>query len=138
MSVADGYKAWKENGREHCDRHFIVAAQGGGHFAAYHQATFMAQMQDRSDGKFASCVFAISGVSGGSVGAGVFAAAMDHLEQNPVADRDDDAQKAGDADERGEYEKIVDATLRRDLLSPLGARFFFSDLLGNCDSLERI
>ncbi len=51
---------------------FIVAAAGGGAYAAYYTATFLARMQD-SCPNFAQHVFAISGVSGGSIGASLFA-----------------------------------------------------------------
>jgi hypothetical protein len=51
---------------------FIVAAAGGGAFAAHYTATFLARMQDACP-NFAQHVFAISGVSGGSIGASLFA-----------------------------------------------------------------
>ena len=51
---------------------YIVAAQGGGAYAALHAALFLAQAQDEYP-DFADHVFAISGVSGGSVGGAVFA-----------------------------------------------------------------
>lgn len=50
---------------------YIVSAQGGGIFAAYHAALTLSRLQDLSP-NFASHVFAISGVSGGSLGATVF------------------------------------------------------------------
>jgi predicted acylesterase/phospholipase RssA len=51
---------------------FIVAAAGGGAYAAHYTATFLARMQD-SCPNFAQHVYAISGVSGGSIGASLFA-----------------------------------------------------------------
>ena len=51
---------------------FIVAAAGGGAYSAHYTATFLARMQD-SCPNFAQHVFAISGVSGGSIGASLFA-----------------------------------------------------------------
>jgi hypothetical protein len=62
---------------------FIVAAQGGGIYAASSTAAFLAMMQDHCPG-FAKHVFAISGVSGGSVGASLFGAA---LAESPAGDR---------------------------------------------------
>lgn len=50
---------------------FIVAAQGGGIYAASAAAMFLTKMEDDCPG-FAQHVFAISGVSGGAVGASVF------------------------------------------------------------------
>ena len=52
---------------------FIVAAQGGGIYAMSAAASFLAAMQDTCPG-FAQHVFAISGVSGGAVGAALFSA----------------------------------------------------------------
>jgi len=50
---------------------YVVAVQGGGIYAAYHAASVLGAIQD-SCPAFVEHVFAISGVSGGSVGAGVF------------------------------------------------------------------
>ncbi len=55
---------------------FIVAAEGGGIYAASSAATFLAKLEDVEPG-FAEHIFAISGVSGGSIGAAVFQA-LDH------------------------------------------------------------
>ena len=52
---------------------FIVAAEGGGIRAGYWTATVLGALQDAQPA-FAPHVLALSGVSGGSVGAGVFAA----------------------------------------------------------------
>lgn len=50
---------------------FIIAAQGGGIFAATAASLFLARLQD-SQPCFADHVFAISGVSGGAIGATIF------------------------------------------------------------------
>lgn len=50
---------------------FIVASQGGGIYAAAASAAFLADMQDECPA-FAQHIFAISGVSGGAVGASIF------------------------------------------------------------------
>jgi hypothetical protein len=52
---------------------FIVTAEGGGIRAGYWTATMLAALQDRH-ARFAQHVLALSGVSGGSVGASIFAA----------------------------------------------------------------
>ncbi len=54
---------------------FIVSAQGGGIYAASTAGAFLATMQDHCPA-FARHVFAISAVSGGSVGASLFDAAF--------------------------------------------------------------
>jgi len=55
---------------------FLVAAEGGGIYAASAAATFLAKLEDLEPG-FAEHIFAVSGVSGGSIGAAVFQA-LDH------------------------------------------------------------
>ena len=58
---------------------FIVAAEGGGLRAAYWTAVVLAELEDRTRGTgmpFSRHVFAISGVSGGSVGATLFDASL--------------------------------------------------------------
>jgi hypothetical protein len=52
-------------------RIYLVAAQGGGLYAAYHTASYLARRADTEPG-FRENLFAISGVSGGAVGAGVY------------------------------------------------------------------
>src|SRR4029077_10516016 len=54
---------------------FVVSAQGGGLYAAYNTATFLARLIDLCPG-FRRHLSAISSVSGGSVGAAVFASAL--------------------------------------------------------------
>ena len=54
---------------------FIVTAEGGGIYAASAISFFLAQMEERCPA-FAEHIFAISGVSGGSVGASLFDAAL--------------------------------------------------------------
>lgn len=54
---------------------YIVAAEGGGLYAGYLTAQFLTRMQDLCP-SFAQHVFAISSVSGGSLGAAVYAGLM--------------------------------------------------------------
>ena len=62
---------------------FVVAAEGGGIYAASAASVFLAKLED-SQPDFAEHVFAISGVSGGSIGAAIFQA-LDHAEHpDPV------------------------------------------------------
>ncbi|MGA7787379.1 MAG: hypothetical protein WCA56_04345, partial [Xanthobacteraceae bacterium] len=55
---------------------FIIAAEGGGIYAASAISTLLAKLQD-AEPEFSKHVFAISGVSGGSLGAAIFQA-LDH------------------------------------------------------------
>jgi len=108
-------------GDEHDFPVFIVAAQGGGYYAAYHSALTLARLQDLCP-DFRNQVFAISGVSGGSLGASVFAAISDNIpggfSQRPCTA----------AASTGRYEHVVKNFFRQDLLSPLLATFLFIDL----------
>jgi MFS family permease len=60
---------------------YIVATEGGGMYAGYHAASWLGEVQD-SCARFAQHVFAISSVSGGSLGAGVFAALANRYARN--------------------------------------------------------
>lgn len=53
---------------------FLIAAEGGGIRAAYWTGTVLAALNDQTDQRFAHHVFAISGISGGSLGAAFYAA----------------------------------------------------------------
>ena len=87
---------------------FIVAAEGGGIYAASAAATFLARLEDLELG-FAQHIFAISGVSGGSIGAAVFQA-LDHARHpDPTfvtgALANDDAPKGREDSQKGVEEK---------------------------------
>jgi hypothetical protein len=97
---------------------FIVAAEGGGIYAAYFTALVLANLQDASDHRFADHVFAISGVSGGSVGAACYAAARA---------RDDEQRRQG-LPPTSDVE-ILRNCLAHDLLSPLLAMTVFPDFV---------
>ena len=60
---------------------FFVTAAGGGMYAAHHAASVLARLQDRCP-NFAQHVFSISAVSGGSLGAAVFASLANHFAPN--------------------------------------------------------
>ncbi|MCC8948230.1 hypothetical protein H8A97_24745 [Bradyrhizobium sp. Arg62] len=117
---------------------FIVAAQGGGIYAANNAARFLARMQDLCPA-FRQHLFAISGVSGGSVGSAVFAAAL-HADNAPLDAIAPDAKtcpkiadflagvgRAEDIDASGPVEQRVASVLETDFLSPLVAGFLFTD-----------
>jgi Patatin-like phospholipase len=105
---------------------FIVTTEGGGIRAAYWTAVVLAALQDQSLDQrkawidahpgqppppdFASHVFAISGVSGGSLGAVVFNALLAENVAYPMENKAHDI-------------------LRQDFLSPTLAAMFFPDLL---------
>jgi hypothetical protein len=92
---------------------FIVAAQGGGLYAAYHTARVLAVLQDECP-TFAQHVFAISGVSGGSLGAAVFASAVKSISPEQTLEP---CREPGSATQ---FLEFTDRFLSRDFLSPLG------------------
>jgi hypothetical protein len=97
----------------------IVAADGGGIRAAYWTAAVLAELEDRSPKSavpFSRHVFAISGVSGGSLGAATFAAILAHRVASPDK-------------ETRTYVQEADDVLGRDFLSPTLANALFPDLL---------
>src|SRR6266480_3317359 len=89
---------------------FIVATEGGGIRAAYWTTTVLGTIQD-ADSSFADHVLAISGVSGGSLGAAVFDALV------------------ADAAPQGEFAKRGKAILGQDFLSSAIAAMFYPDLI---------
>ena len=116
---------------------FIVAAQGGGIYAAHNAARFLARMQDLCPA-FRQHLFAISAVSGGSVGSATFAAAL-HADKAPYGP-DAAVGRAcpkiaqflagitvNDIDAPGPLEQRVGRILATDFLSPLTAGFLFTD-----------
>jgi hypothetical protein len=108
---------------------FIVAAEGGGIRAAYWTALVLGELQDRAaaaGADFARHVFAISGVSGGSLGAATFAALVANqggARPKPVADCAVD-QGVDPLSLRGRAERV----LSHDFLSPTVAVMMFPDL----------
>ncbi len=102
---------------------YVVAAEGGGLYAAYQTSKFLSRMQDICP-NFAQHVFSVSSVSGGSLGAAVFAG----LTRNGVVN---DAAKPclASLPGRGDFERRSDRILSRDMLSPVVWGGLFPDFL---------
>lgn len=97
----------------------IVAADGGGIRAAYWTAAVLSELEDRSQRDavpFSRHVFAISGVSGGSLGGAAFSAIAASRATSTHADPRTWVQESSDL-------------LGRDFLSPTLANALFPDLL---------
>jgi hypothetical protein len=112
--VIESFRSWyalaeKNDGVGTLHPLFVVATEGGGIRAAYWTATVLGGIQDASP-NFAPHLFAISGVSGGSLGAAVFDALL--AEPNPSSLKD----KAHDI-------------LGQDFLSPALASMLYPDLV---------
>ncbi|MEM9724360.1 MAG: hypothetical protein AAF909_02725 [Pseudomonadota bacterium] len=109
---------------------YVIAAQGGGLYAAYQSALYLAKLQDACP-TFAQHVFAISGVSGGAVGAATFTAlAAEHARNQEVADPV--SAPCGDPalDPNGDpvsFEKLTHNMLKQDFLSPVISGLLFGD-----------
>lgn len=102
---------------------FIVAAEGGGIYAAQNAAIFLSRLEDlTADGerysKFSKHIFAISALSGGAVGATVYGGL---LAEYPDGIPD---QKTGD---KIPMETVALRVLERDLLSPVVANLVTLD-----------
>jgi hypothetical protein len=101
---------------------YVVAAEGGGLFAAAHAASVLARLQDDCPA-FARHVFAISGVSGGSLGAAVFSSLVDAL---PPGNGSGCGGTRGDA---RPLLPLVQEYFENDFLTPLLGYTLFPDFL---------
>jgi hypothetical protein len=102
---------------------FIVAARGGGIYAAAQDAIFLSRMQDQCS-NFSQHVFAISGVSGGSLGAALFSS----LAREDVPNGAWQPCRFGKSD-TGVFEQRARSFLKTDFLAPIVAAALFPDLL---------
>lgn len=94
----------------------LIAAEGGGLFSGYYTALYLAKRADAEGDAFTRSVFAISGVSGGSVGAAAFWAIV----------RSGACRNAAPADQC--HQRIAREILGRDYLTPVMAWMFTRDL----------
>jgi hypothetical protein len=102
---------------------YIIASEGGGLYAAYVTAQFLARMQDLCP-SFAQHVFAISSVSGGSLGAAVFAG---QISGDPKFEQPAPCKRG--AAPPGDLERQARAILSGDFLAPVVWGGLFPDFL---------
>ena len=102
----------------------VVAPAGGGLRAAFWTATVLGAIQDRS-GTFSRQLFAISGVSGGSLGAAVFVTLASG--EVSLSDRRGNCGEGGE--QAGRVECAGQAVLSEDFLAPTVAALLFPDLI---------
>jgi hypothetical protein len=110
---------------------YVVAAEGGGIYAALHAASVLGGLQDRCPA-FADHLFAISSVSGGSLGAATFAAGLKYAQASgwPSARNGPCLEDADPPQARAQsMVEFADSLLTKDLLSPLAAGLMFPDML---------
>ncbi|NHZ95905.1 hypothetical protein [Massilia sp. CCM 8734] len=103
---------------------FVVAAEGGGIRAAYWAGMVLAKLQDDSEARFGRHLFALSGVSGGSLGSSAFAALVADAGASGLAGAPC-ARGARD----GAYQACMRKVLQRDFLSPTLGYAFYPDML---------
>lgn len=99
----------------------IVATAGGASRAAYLTATVLGMMQDENPA-FAQQVFAISGVSGGSLGAAVFQALVAASPDGSPKCQGPDRQESG-------FARCAQLILQQDFLGPTLAGLLYPDLV---------
>ncbi len=105
----------------------VVSAQGGGLYAAYHTAIFLAHLRDTHP-EVANRIFAISGVSGGAVGAVIYTMVADSGLCPEVPN----------PNKPNCHVQAVRDILRQDFLSPPLAGLFFSDLFSRFIPFENL
>jgi hypothetical protein len=126
QAFVDWYKARRDRANYEGKRPYpiyLVSAEGGGIYAAYNAASFLATLQDECP-SFAQHVFAVSSVSGGSLGGAVFAALAQRRAQNAEFTPCGSA-----APGRQTFRRFVDKYFETDFLSPLVAAMLFPDFL---------
>ncbi|KJC40240.1 hypothetical protein UB31_28650 [Bradyrhizobium sp. LTSP849] len=101
----------------------LVSAAGGGLRAAYWTATILGDLQDRFP-SFDRHTFMISGVSGGSLGAGVYRALLQHARLGKLVEC---RNRAGETITG--YRLCGQAILDHDFTGPVLAALLFRDLL---------
>lgn len=95
---------------------YVVAAEGGGLRAAYWTASVLAELERATEGRFSRHLFAISAVSGGSLGAASFVAELS-------------VPGACNSPEGAAARECVRHFLKGDFLSPMVAYLLFPDAL---------
>ncbi len=128
-SVSEHFPRWLQQGLERWPTDskqpvFIVAAEGGGIRAGYWTSIVLSALQDRDD-KFSDHLYGISGVSGGSLGAAVFAALLKEQGNNRELNC-----PAGSADKNGgPLQRCAHQLLSEDFLAPTVAYMLYPDLV---------
>jgi len=100
---------------------YVVAAAGGGLRAAYWAAAILSELDDASCGRFGRRAFALSGVSGGSLGAAVFVAML--ADRGASVRCGPDGRTAEDQQLRPRVSRVLNG----DFLSPALASMLFPD-----------
>ncbi len=136
ITLQSDFRKWIDNidDKDKATPFFIIAAEGGGIRAAYTTAHFLSQLQDKNR-SFATHIYAISGVSGGSLGAALFTAmlhewynqkeSIDYKNEKTLLCRVDGVSSKSKAD----FTSCSKAVLSQDFLSAATAYMLYPDLI---------
>jgi len=132
QSVKENFTKWAHrfDNKSTKTPYFIIAAEGGGIRAAYTAGLFLSQLQD-SNSNFAKYLYAISGVSGGSLGAAAFVAMLhksykETQGQNAaISCNFDNSSKS----RQPSFSSCVKELFSKDFLSPAAAYMLYPDLV---------
>jgi hypothetical protein len=133
-SIGDGFRRWLDARKDKADPArsypvYVVAAEGGGIYAAFRTATFLATLQDECP-RFSHHLFAISSVSGGSVGAAVYSGLLEKINQGDERFQPKSGCIKEGANRGGLFfNDLAEDILKDDFLSPVLAAFLFPDFL---------
>jgi hypothetical protein len=106
----------------------IVSTAGGGLRAAYWTASVLGELHDMSEGKFSESLFAISGVSGGALGASVYRALLTEEEQGRTLPECRTSADPDSADRlKPSLARCAQRILSRDSLAPALGSMLFTD-----------
>lgn len=130
-SVGAGFERWLRS-RMKADKPYpvyVVAAEGGGIYAAFRTAAFLASIQDLCP-RFSEHLFAISSVSGGSVGAAVFSGLTRKIKlTSQESEITEPCRNRTSPTGSFNYSDLSEELLRDDFLSPVLSAFLFQDFL---------
>lgn len=125
ITIDAAYDQWLDGQDKNAPKMVIVATAGGASRAAYWTALILSNIEQNIP-NFHQHVFAISSVSGGSLGAGVYRAMLNDLPAN-VADRQPEAQ----CGKKPSFASLRDcglAVIDHDFLGPTFLTGFYADL----------
>lgn len=117
---------------------FVVAAEGGGIRAAYWTAEMLIELQKRFP-DFPCNTFAISGVSGGSLGASAFITDLANAYRTKqfrcIESGESHIEKIKGTNKNGPIESTSQGFLGEDFLAPVAAGLLFPDLVSRVNIL---
>lgn len=138
-SIEEAITRWKAanhcaNNIERCPRPIVIAGSGGASRAGFFTAAFLGEMMDRSAAggfegvpNFRKQVFAISTVSGSSVGAAFFIAALDAAPGDDPPCKPDKDNLVHFEDQPDNWRRCMEQLLAGDFISPTLYGFFYRD-----------